>query len=121
MARKRWNRTLGSFVAIAGALAAAAVASASGATSGLSAATVIADQAATSKVIVVLGDQYSADPATSQFDSRRGQLEATDQAALLAQVKQAGGRQIRPYRTLNAFSATVTASEEASLSANPSV
>jgi hypothetical protein len=95
--------------------------SAVGAASGLSASSVIADQKASAKVIVVLRDQFLRDPAAARFTVTRTRLEAADRASLLAGVAKSGGRVTREYRTLNAFSATVSPSEAAILAADPAV
>jgi hypothetical protein len=121
MLKSRW-KAAACATAVTTLLASGAAASASPAgNSGLSLGSVVADQAATSKVIVVLANQNTADPATRQLGHQRAQLDLSDQAPFAAQVGATGGHLTHQYETLNAFSATVSPSEAVNLAANPAV
>jgi hypothetical protein len=72
-------------------------------------------------VIVIMKDQYGSAPVGSQAAADRSALIASDQAPLMSELGQVHATHIEAYRLTNAFAATVSAGEEARLSANPSV
>ncbi len=83
---------------------------------GLPASEVLAAaQQASARVIVVLADQAPATPASSTKIADRIRAEAAVDGGVESQVRHAGGRIDRRYQVLNAFAATVSASERAAL------
>ena len=70
-----------------------------------------ATRATSSRVIVVLKNQYNAIPATRRKTGTRIRAEKFGNARIMTQVKHAGGRVYRQYHALNAFAANVSASE----------
>ena len=105
---------IGAAVAVVGATSADA-------TSSVASQRATAAQSATSKVIVILRDQLTREPAIARAVAARGRLERFDRTPLATGVLSSGGRVTHEFRTLNAFSATVTPAEAAALAANPAV
>jgi hypothetical protein len=125
MANARPRRWL-VFVALAGAvlLGAGGVALGSGArrTPALSAHSISADASNSSqRVIVLLRNQHTNLPATAAKIRARANALTSAQAPLLSSVRASGGAVNHTYKTVNAFAATVSATERAALAANPSV
>jgi len=90
--------------------------------SGLRVRKALADSRGTSsRVIVILHNQYTAIPATKRLIGPRIRAEKVGNARILTQVKRSGGRVFRQYRALNAFAATVSAGERATLQRSPAV
>ena len=71
---------------------------------------------ATDHVIVVLRDQYSA-TSSSLHSAKIPQ----SRAALLRELGEVGARSVRPYRVVNAVSATISTAEAARLRSDPAV
>jgi hypothetical protein len=83
-----------------------------------------ASSSAAESVIVVLHDQLAATPATKAHVSARRTQATNLQNAVLNRLSQRGGAKpskVEHYTTANAFSATMTKAEVASLAADPSV
>jgi hypothetical protein len=74
-----------------------------------------ASRVTSSRVIVILRNQYNAIPATRRRIGTRIRAERVGNARLLTQVRHAGGHVYRQYHALNAFAAKISASERASL------
>ena len=72
-----------------------------------------AAQPHTSSVIVVLRDQHTGVAANT--------ANAAAQAPLLSRARSLGATHLHGFRIINAFSATVTPAQEASLAAHPAV
>ncbi|MET8136334.1 S8 family serine peptidase [Streptomyces sp. NPDC005251] len=72
-------------------------------------------------VVVVLRDQLPDVPADSEHLAERKRQVASAQAPLMAEVKDAGGADIRGFVVGNAFSATVSPAVRDALAANPAV
>ena len=89
---------------------------------GLSVRRALADSRGTSsRVIVILRNQYNAIPATKRRIGLRIRAEQFGNARILSQVRRAGGHVYRQYHALNAFAATVSARERASLQRSSAV
>ena len=80
-----------------------------------------ATRATSSRVIVVLKNQYNAIPATRRKTGTRIRAEKFGNARIMTQVKHAGGRVYRQYHALNAFAANVSASERSALQRDSAV
>jgi Subtilase family/Peptidase inhibitor I9 len=73
------------------------------------------------RVIVVLRNQHRAHPASIASVRARERAETKDRAPLLRRIRRAGGSVTRQYRALNAFAATVSSAEHATLAHDPAV
>ena len=71
-------------------------------------------------VIVLLKDQLDATPASSGFESRQ-RAAAAAQAPIVASLQHTRQRAVKSFSVINGFATTVTAAEQASLAADPSV
>ncbi len=80
-----------------------------------------ASRGTSSRVIVILRNQYNAIPATRRRMGTRIRAERFGNTTILNQVARAGGRVYRQYHALNAFAAAVSASERASLQKSAAV
>ncbi len=78
-------------------------------------------QEAQRNVIVILRDQVSSLPPARRAMGARAAALAASQNSVLSQLPNVGSRKIRSFSTINAFAATVSASEAAMLSAHPMV
>jgi hypothetical protein len=74
-----------------------------------------------SRVIVILKNQFRAIPATRSRTATRIRAERVGNARVLTQVRSAGGHVYRTYHALNAFAATVSKSERAALQSDSAV
>ncbi|MEU3454981.1 S8 family serine peptidase [Micromonospora sp. NPDC006766] len=72
-------------------------------------------------VIVILTDQGSATAATGPRQAERSARFAGEQAAVLADLRQAGATRTTPFHLLNAVAATLPASAVRSLAARPGI
>jgi hypothetical protein len=72
-------------------------------------------------VVVIMKSQLAAAPEGSQAAAARAAVIASDQAPLMSELREVHATQVKPYRLVNSFAATVSAGEEARLKANPSV
>jgi len=72
-------------------------------------------------VIVIMKSQPAPAPVGSQAAATRAAEIASYQASLMSELGQVHATHIKPYRVTNSFAATVSAGEEARLSANPAV
>jgi Subtilase family/Peptidase inhibitor I9 len=72
-------------------------------------------------VIVILRDQMPNLPAARRAMGARASALAVSQGSVLSQLPNLGTRKVRSFSTINAFAATVSASEAAMLSAHPMV
>ncbi len=78
-------------------------------------------RATSSRVIVILRNQYLAIPATKRRIGARVRAERVGNARILTQVRHSGGHVYRTYHALNAFAATVSKSERAALQKDSAV
>jgi hypothetical protein len=78
-------------------------------------------QEAQRNVIVILRDQLPDVPAQRRAMGSRAAAVAASQGSVLSTLPNIGVRRIRSFSTINAFAATVSASEAAALSAHPLV
>ena len=79
-------------------------------------------RATSSRVIVILRNQYFAIPATKTPDrAARCSAERLGNARIVTQVQRSGGRVYRTYHALNAFAATVSSNERAALQQDAAV
>jgi Subtilase family/Peptidase inhibitor I9 len=78
-------------------------------------------QEAQRDVIVILRDQMPNMPPARRAMGARASALAASQSSVLSQLPNMGTRKIRSFSTINAFAATVSASEAAMLSAHPMV
>ncbi len=93
-----------------------------GAHSGLSTSKALTTSRVTSsRVIVIMRNQYNAIPATRRRIGTRIRAERFGNARLLTQVRHAGGHVYRQYHALNAFAARVSAGERAALQKDSAV
>ena len=76
---------------------------------------------AAQQVIVVLGNQHQALPATSKDLGKRRAAVSADQSPVLAQISKLGGHTTRAYKVVNAVAATVPSGGIAALKDNPAV
>jgi hypothetical protein len=74
-----------------------------------------------SRVIVVLRNQFRELPATRSRIRARINAETTADATILRNVRRSGGRVYRQYHALNGFAARVSSTERAALKASPQV
>jgi hypothetical protein len=74
-----------------------------------------------SRVIVILRNQYNAIPATKRRIGTRVRAERVGNARILTQVRHAGGHVYRTYHALNAFAATVSKNERSALQKDAAV
>jgi subtilase family protein/peptidase inhibitor I9 len=74
-----------------------------------------------SRVIVILRNQYNAIPATKRRIGTRIRAERVGNARILTQVRHAGGHVYRTYHALNAFAATVSKNERSALQKDAAV
>ncbi|HEY1486210.1 MAG TPA: protease inhibitor I9 family protein, partial [Micromonosporaceae bacterium] len=72
-------------------------------------------------VIVILRNQHANLQAGHGMSAARIAAAQSDQAPLLASARKAGAHNLRGYTVINGFSATVSATEAASLAKNPAV
>ncbi len=72
-------------------------------------------------VVVLMKNQAAAEPAGSTAAATRASAIAGQQAPLMTELSQVHATQVKSYRLINAFAATVSAGEEARLAANPAV
>jgi hypothetical protein len=72
-------------------------------------------------VIVILRDQVANVPPARRAMGARAAILAASQSAVLSNLPNIGTRKVRSFSTINAFAATVSASEAAMLSAHPMV
>ena len=91
------------------------------ASSAPAAATVSAASGPTVKVIVVLKDQLTATPADKGHVSRRAAAAHADQGTVLGRLAGPAPTNLKHFTVGNAFSATVTADQQAALAADPAV
>ncbi len=80
-----------------------------------------ATRATSSRVIVILKNQYNAIPATKRKTGTRVRAEKFGNARIMTQVRHAGGRVYRQYHALNAFAAKVSANERTALQRDAAV
>ncbi len=80
-----------------------------------------ATRTTSSRVIVILKNQYNAVPATKRKVGTRIRAEKVGNARIMTQVKHAGGSVYRQYHALNAFAAKVSANERTALSRDSAV
>lgn len=73
------------------------------------------------KVIVILGNQHRALPATTTDLGKRRAAVSADQSPVRQQIGQLGGRTTKTYKTVNAVAATVPSGGIAALRGNPAV
>ncbi len=78
-------------------------------------------QPAVNRVIVVLRNQVPNLPATRRMETRRRAAVVQSQAPLTSRLAASGARNVHSFTVLNAISATVSKTEEASLRADPAV
>src|ERR1700731_4378836 len=78
-------------------------------------------QEAQRNVIVILRDQVTNQPPARRAMGGRAAALAASQSAVLSNLPIVGTRKVRSFSTINAFAATVSASEAAMLSAHPMV
>ncbi len=89
---------------------------------GLSAARVLADQSGSPvRVIVLLRNQNFGLPPTARLMHARSATLGAEQSPLQTAVRSSGGKVTHSFRTINAFSATVSRAERARLASNGSV
>ena len=72
-------------------------------------------RATSSRVIVILRNQYLAIPATKSRIGARERAERLGNTRILTQVQRSGGHVYRTYHALNAFAATVSKNERSAL------
>jgi Subtilase family len=88
----------------------------------LPAARVLADQSRSPvRVIVLLRNQYRTLPPNAHLMRARAAALGTQQGPLQAAVRSSGGRVTHSFRTVNAFSAVVSRTEQSRLAANRNV
>jgi Subtilase family/Peptidase inhibitor I9 len=93
-----------------------------GAHPGLPLHTVKADaRQVSSRVIVIMRDQLSGQPATRAAIGKRIRVETSVDAPVIAKVRRSGGRIHQRYHALNGFAATVSDGERAALASDPAV
>ena len=80
-----------------------------------------ATRTTSSRVIVILKNQYNAIPATKRKTGTRIRAEKVGNARIMTQVKHAGGSVYRRYHALNAFAAQVSANERTALQRDAAV
>ncbi len=80
-----------------------------------------ASSASTVKVIVVLKDQLTATPADRSHVGRRASAARADQSTVLDRLAGPAPKNVKHFTLGNAFSATVTAAQQAALAADPAV
>jgi hypothetical protein len=80
-----------------------------------------AQQAALSDVIVVLRDQVASVPPARRAMVARAAALADSQSSLVSQLQKLRARKVTSFSTINAFATNVTASERATLEAQPGV
>jgi hypothetical protein len=73
------------------------------------------------RVIVIMKSQPGAERPGTRANATRSAVIASSQAPLLRQLRLTHASHIRSYRLVDAFAATVSAAEAASLKSNPSV
>ena len=78
-------------------------------------------QEAQRNVIVIMRDQMPNLPPARRAMGARASALAASQSSVLSQLPNVGTRKVRSFGTINAFAATVSASEAAMLSAHPMV
>ncbi|RNI23869.1 S8 family serine peptidase [Flexivirga caeni] len=76
---------------------------------------------ATSKVIVVLADQFGGMLSTAAKRTERSGAVRADQAPVVASLQASGAKEIRSIQLVNAVVATVSPAEQAALSRDPAV
>jgi hypothetical protein len=74
-----------------------------------------------SKVIVVLRDQHTNLPSAKGNSAARVLANRSDQVPVISRAKSLGARQLHGFGLINAFAATVTPAQAASLATDPSV
>ena len=79
------------------------------------------DSQAASGVIVLLRNQHSNLAIARGRTSARASANRADQSPLIARAKSAGARNLHSFSSINAFSATVTSAQAATLASDPSV
>jgi hypothetical protein len=72
-------------------------------------------------VIVIMKSQPAAAPVGSSAATVRAAMIASAQAPVMTEMRQVHATNVKPYRLVNSFAATVSAGEAARLTANPSV
>jgi hypothetical protein len=75
----------------------------------------------TDPVIIVLKNQFPAEPATRTDTPARRALVSNSQAAVTQELSETGATHVRSYTTLNAISATVSHAEAARLASSSAV
>ena len=78
-------------------------------------------RATSSRVIVILRNQYLAIPATKSRIGARERAERLGNTRILTQVQRSGGHVYRTYHALNAFAATVSKNERSALQRDAAV
>ena len=78
-------------------------------------------RATSSRVIVILRNQYLAIPATKRRIGARVRAERLGNTRIMTQVRHSGGHVYRTYHALNAFAATVSSNERAALQKDAAV
>ena len=78
-------------------------------------------RATSSRVIVILKNQYNAIPATKRRIGTRVRAEKFGNARIMTQVRHAGRRVYRQYHALNAFAAKVSTNERRRLQRDAAV
>ena len=78
-------------------------------------------RATSSRVIVILRNQYLAIPATKSRIGARERAERLGNTRIVTQVQRSGGHVYRTYHALNAFAATVSGNERTALQRDAAV
>ena len=78
-------------------------------------------RATSSRVIVILRNQYLAIPATKSRIGARERAERVGNTRIVTQVQRSGGHVYRTYHALNAFAATVSKNERTALQRDAAV
>ena len=78
-------------------------------------------RATSSRVIVILRNQYLAIPATKSRIGARERAERVGNTRIVTQVQRSGGHVYRTYHALNAFAATVSGNERTALQRDAAV
>ena len=78
-------------------------------------------RATSSRVIVILRNQYLAIPATKSRIGARERAERLGNTRIVTQVQRSGGHVYRTYHALNAFAATVSKNERTALQRDAAV
>ena len=78
-------------------------------------------RATSSRVIVILRNQYLAIPATKSRIGARERAERLGNTRIVTQVQRSGGHVYRTYHALNAFAATVSNNERTALQRDAAV